>query len=545
MKRFLFLLLVVGWQCAGLADIRGSQPVTFSASAITNASAEGINVLTNQKPLRMVATSGAVQWSQVFGTSVGDQTCCRMKWIAQTDIYNPAMAFSLTAGANGGTEYDGSTSTPWPSLYLHAAFEDQNGNTFPVNYGGVRTNIVLGYGAFLVTGRAWGCYIPKGAIFWTRTATSANGNIYRPITTVSGGAALSLPPASAGALGTGEGTHAVSGSTDYVESALTISGGNATGFGPVAILADYAGPAFLGIGDSIVGAQSSGFVHFMSRVGGVDYGNGGGWPARGAGFQYPYANLGSPGETCLQALTNYTRRGQLFPYANIAIEEYGINDLGSQTTNTFIPNKIEWWKRLHAAGLRVWTSTLGPYSPTSTDFCTTTNNQVLYSSGSVQAKVLSYNAWLRANYANYVEGIIDIEPAISTNGFWLPGSIPVAARVTGSSQAGTYYIKDNGTPNWTPGQFTGMVLLCSNTVSAVTYYFSSAITTNTTDTIYFNVNKSGGYTNETYWVIDSYASATGYGAGMTYTHPSPKGDWACAAVLSNALPAIISTPKKF
>jgi hypothetical protein len=261
-----------------------------------------------------------------------------------------------------------------------------NGNRFAtVSIGGVLFTDPLGF------------FIAKGTIVKVRTFADAGTGL--------------LLRANRTNFDTGKGGSTAS--SDLADSGTIGDQGTCNIFGPSLLIGKCSNPAVLVLGDSIANG-SSGFE------------DEGGWPvrafgtsiARNSGNNANVLNLGiSAGKATMLKDADRYWRGQLYKYCDIAICNFGANDVNqtSDTIATISANLLSLWNDLSRRGLKVWQGTITPVT-TSTDSWATTGNQTAIK----QATFAGLNNYIRTT-PSPLTGYIEIADTVMTardSGIW-------------------------------------------------------------------------------------------------------------------------------
>jgi hypothetical protein len=202
-------------------------------------------------------------------------------------------------------------------------------------------------------------------------------------------------------------------SSDLADSGAIGDQGTCNIFGPSLLIGKCSNPAVLVLGDSIANG-SSGFE------------DEGGWPvrafgtsiARNSGNNANVLNLGiSAGKATMLKDADRYWRGQLYKYCDIAICNFGANDVNqtSDTIATISANLLSLWNDLSRRGLKVWQGTITPVT-TSTDSWATTGNQTAIK----QATFAGLNNYIRTT-PSPLTGYIEIADTVMTardSGIW-------------------------------------------------------------------------------------------------------------------------------
>jgi hypothetical protein len=214
-----------------------------------------------------------------------------------------------------------------------------------------------------------------------------------------------------------------------------------SGFAPFLITGNPVDPAFAVIGcrgDSI--ASGYGDTDNIS-----DYGRG--WPRRASADRIPVVNVAMSGSQYTSGIT--ALRSAYMSQCTDVFDEGGINDINAGVAlATLQASSLSIAKRDSLAGVRVWRSTLTPYT-TSTDTWATTDNQTVVnatyethrtdfndwvrdgapidSTGTAIATGTSASGTLRAGDSGHpYAGTFDITPAVESginSGKWIPGLV--------------------------------------------------------------------------------------------------------------------------
>jgi len=214
-------------------------------------------------------------------------------------------------------------------------------------------------------------------------------------------------------------------SVDYADSG-SIGDGTANIFGPSLLIGKCSNPAVLVLGDSIADG-SSGFE------------GEGGWPvrafgtsiARNSGNNANILLLGIGAGKMLQ-LKDADRywRGQLYKYCDIAICNFGVNDVAQSGPESFAvitARYLSLWKDLSSRGLKVWQGTITPYSTSTDAFATEANQTPLY-----QSNYAALNNYIRTT-PSPLTGYIEVADTVMT------------ARDSGIWKAPNWVTNENGT----------------------------------------------------------------------------------------------------
>lgn len=202
-------------------------------------------------------------------------------------------------------------------------------------------------------------------------------------------------------------------SSDLADSGTIGDQGTCNIFGPSLLIGKCSNPAVLVLGDSIANG-SSGFE------------DEGGWPvrafgtsiARNSGNNANVLNLGiAAGKATMLKDADRYWRGQLYKYCDIAICNFGANDVNqtSDTVATISANFLSLWNDLSRRGLKVWQGTITPVT-TSTDSWATTGNQTVLK----QATFAGVNNYIRSA-PSPLTGYIEIADTVMTardSGIW-------------------------------------------------------------------------------------------------------------------------------
>jgi len=261
-----------------------------------------------------------------------------------------------------------------------------NGNRFAtVSIGGVIFTDPLGF------------FIPKGTTVKVRTFADA-------------GTGLNLR---ANRTNLNVGLGGSTASSDLADSGTIGDQGTCNIFGPSLLIGKCSNPAVLVLGDSIANG-SSGFE------------DEGGWPVRAFGTSIA-RNPGNNANVLLLAIgagrmpmlkdADRYWRGQLYKYCDIAICNFGANDVNQtgDTVATISANYLSLWNDLSRRGLKVWQGTVTPVT-TSTDSWATTGNQTAVK----QSTFAGVNNYIRTT-PSPLTGYIEIADAVMTardSGIW-------------------------------------------------------------------------------------------------------------------------------
>lgn len=149
------------------------------------------------------------------------------------------------------------------------------------------------------------------------------------------------------------------------------------------------------------------------------------------GSPQPCLNLSIYGER-LQNIIQPTlrrRRFLMLQGADYAVTSFTFNDLAAGRTEAQVKaDLLTWWAQLAAIGLKVYQTTIGPYT-SSTDGWTTVGNQtpiVFGASNLGQTARVNINNWLRAGGLANLGGVIEFADAVESardSGKWKTGPI--------------------------------------------------------------------------------------------------------------------------
>jgi hypothetical protein len=326
----------------------------------------------------------------------------RSQHTAIIDLCNPRLQYQALSSHN--------TSLP-NTLAIRASVEYPAGDTPTRAYWRGNDVLALGEGGISPLSDPVPVFIPAGATFWVRTATTipASGGVVPVTYTTSNN--INIDGYIEGSDATASGTF----NADY-----------SSRFGPSNIFGDVPAPTpiVLAIGDSILWGQGPNYGSWLTRA------------CQSVG-RFGYMNQAMPGEyfsvfgdvsTCA---IGYLQPAALATHAIIAL---GTNDILSGASAAM----IQWYAQLAAAyfasfGLPVYLCTIAPCGVSSTDGFTTAANQTVNSTDSVRQ---SLNTAIRSNYAAWgYSGILDISTALedpANPGKWLVGSGGAALTVDGT-----------------------------------------------------------------------------------------------------------------
>jgi lysophospholipase L1-like esterase len=311
--------------------------------------------------------------------------------------------------ANGAA---GESTSATGTLTVRAAVEYPSGSYWPIRFRGQR-DVTIEAGGFVTSDRvAVPGGIPANTVYWVHSYVTVSSGQKWPSSFTIDTASPWLEACSSG--------------TSEVDNTLTAVTGTATKpYRPAFIRSVRSADTLrlLGVGDSII-----------SAVGDTD-------PRRGWwGYLTDQAVSGIRLGCSAEKLTAFTVGGMQARLAygtqgvNTAICALGVNDVAGGSNLATIQARMQTlWEFLYRQGIKVWQTTITPYSVTTTDSYATTANQTVHSSNAVRVTV---NDWLRgltpgSGGGQYLTGIVehaDCAESARNSGFW---------KVTGAANYGT------------------------------------------------------------------------------------------------------------
>lgn len=273
-------------------------------------------------------------------------------------------------------------------ITVRAAIEYPAGTFTPVLFAGARDVVIPIDG--IVASDPVTVSIPKGAQFWTRTLVSTAANQQYPIM---------------GPSVTADGDGVIIGTTySDLTTSGTIAASNGYGYVPSGIRIPPASQNLLrvlGAGDSIMFGTGDSPETIMN-----------GWWARAFDASTFNSRICYGSERALDFAQPWGRRRRtpLIRGANLAISNYGINDLSNSSSVARLKADLTTvWRILGAAGLPVFQTTITPH-PTSTDNWTTVAGQTV---AFFETNRTTINDWIRTIPAG-LTGVIDVADVTET-----------------------------------------------------------------------------------------------------------------------------------
>jgi lysophospholipase L1-like esterase len=299
----------------------------------------------------------------------------------------------LTTSSNAPNTGTGAETSVGGAITYECAIEYPAGTYTRVTFGG-STQGTCPAGSTLISDTV-AVVIPYGSQFWVRQFINSAGTLhyYQTAGLTNSGAAM------------GEQVEfAVSGLSSKVLGG-SIASATAAVIYPLAIIGNTTRPSVLGFGDSRIAGQgdtfdTSGLIgHVMRAVGG----------------RYGFAQSGIPSDRANWAVTNFTQRLKLVPYASHIVVQYGINDLngGGRTDAQTLTDLQTIWSFIAAqkrSTCKVYQCTLDPFT-TSTDSWATLANQTVASFESFR---VSLNTTFRTTAQANIDGFIEIADAVES-----------------------------------------------------------------------------------------------------------------------------------
>lgn len=344
---------------------------------------------------RPIATRGFSYNFLSGGTNTGGNY--KLQHIAASDagFSSPVLLYgnwSIT-----GTELDGSD-----SITVRAAIEYPSGTFTPVYFSGAR-DVVIAPGGFVRSDPVAGLTIPAGAALWTRTyVTVASVGQKWPYNSVSN-------QRNAYVEGAAEGT-----ATSDLTTTGTIPDNIANCYSPLAILGTPARaiPAVLLAGDSIMYNGTGGDTT---------------WADFGLADHFGTVKIAKIGDRAQFFLSSHAKRLRADYGATHVICNYGINDIdgGSRTLAQLQSDITGVWQAFVDLGIKVFQTTLTPYTSTTDSFATTAN-QTPKMGATKEAIRTSYNDWIRTTPApltGYFE-TADLVESARNSGLWAADGTP-------------------------------------------------------------------------------------------------------------------------
>ena len=142
-----------------------------------------------------------------------------------------------------------------------------------------------------------------------------------------------------------------------------------------------------------------------------------GYIERGLALQYPIHRASLPNDKGYIVANNIMPKRFIFSqYCNIAICQYGVNDLRYYTENEIKDALLKLWEELNARGMKVYQCTITPVT-TSIDEWVTTENQTTAEYNNIR---VSLNEWIRTKpypLSGYFE-IADLAETSRNSGIW-------------------------------------------------------------------------------------------------------------------------------
>ncbi|MEQ1403825.1 SGNH/GDSL hydrolase family protein [Neorhizobium sp. Rsf11] len=300
------------------------------------------------------------------------------------------------------------------NMTLTAAIEYPKGRIIPLQWS-TNPSVVIGPGDNAPLTDPAFVSIPDGAEFWVRTfMTLAEGCTVCEVKDSVGGDLAEY--------GSGELTDKSASGT------ITNSASQYYCYGPLAIVGETHKPSILILGDSRNHAAPSA-VHLdaQSNRGNI---------AHAIGGQFGYINCAKGGSTMAQLIASHTRIVALKTYCTDVVIQHGINDISAGASGATALSSVDSIIG-YFSDKNVWTATIEPYTPVSSDGWTTGGGQTVDASNPQR---VIYNDGLRAirsGVKGNFEFADDVE-SIRDSGIWKVADSGVAITSDG------VHLNDNG-----------------------------------------------------------------------------------------------------
>lgn len=393
-------------------------------------------------PLRVVASGGRIGvGSYTTGTTFNafwQRTPHKLGGpVAEIDVGFMNWVHTTSAEAANGTE-----------ITIDCAWIERaaTGQVIPLTFAGERKLVMPAndpsayHLADPIPSSAWTGSAPaQDEVFWLQAKGSATpgGVIYQGSpSTFSGAKFIVYNPAND------------PGTKDFSGAVPTISGQSSrTTALPTLFLGRYSGPghlAVIGIGDSILHGMGDA-ENPTPVITGFGFFNRAALDASGKNT-IAMLNLTRSGETASTWVKNHARQAQLLPFANVVVEEFGTNDLGSGGTGTpatILANLDSIWSTCRAAGVQKIVRTLLCPRTASTDSWSTLSGQTPNTGWGADGKRDTINAGLQtALAAGKVDALVDTLTPVSDpsdNHCWLTSGTSKYATTDGTHPSGAGY----------------------------------------------------------------------------------------------------------
>ncbi len=462
LPRPLLPLLLTALLTVLLLERAGAQAV-YVPPAATIGTVPGLQSALNGKNPSRILVGVRDSWSGTSASNGTDTSAnVRVPEIAGHSFTDVSLVFVNSLS----TPYTVSTTVEYPA-----------GTFYRCTFGNQPSAVVAG--GTMVVSDPCPVFIPAGAIYEVRHfVTVAAGNSW-PNSVTYGNYAVGPEGYS----------HGTTQTDQTANAAFTYADAFEGGFSHTAILATTAAsyPSVLIVGDSIAAGQGDANTGPTGYPADALY-------AAGIGF----AKIAIPGETsgAIQG-TGGALRLLLAKFANVAIDEYGVNDIaGGSSLAGLQASEMATWQLLWVRRLKVFACTLTPET-NSTDGWATPGSQTPKSAGFGAAGVTygpagstfvgtgvrtSYNDWLRAGApvasatnitavapgtagavpCPYLTGTFDVADKIESSrnsGAWASPPPPLLGTVTSFVDLGGYNVRwYDSTKNVSPSFFSGATL---------------------------------------------------------------------------------------
>jgi lysophospholipase L1-like esterase len=377
---------------------RTGAPVPISATGTTPSTSSALRsgVVMAPGPYRVGGTVFTTDLSNGTDTGINTRSAHRDPQPIQT-----IEVVYANYAANGAA---GETITATGTYTLRAAVEYPSGSYWPLRFQGKRDATIEAGGVVTSARLSIPGGIPANTVFWVRTyVTVTSGDKWG-----SGWSVDSTAPWL-------EATEQSTSESDLTTSG-TITGTSGKPFRPIAIRSIRPADTLrlIGLGDSIISAV--GDATDLRR----------GWFGILTDQSVSAVRMGCSAEK----LTSFTgggmqaRMAATTPGCNVAICALGVNDVAGGSNLATIQARMQTlWEFLYRQGIKVWQTTITPYSVTTTDSYATTTNQTVHSSNAVRVTV---NDWLRGltpgtGGGQYLSGIVefaDVVESARNSGKW-------------------------------------------------------------------------------------------------------------------------------